>query len=132
MKYGKRGGRVVSASDSETSVSSSTPTSAIIYDAYNSILKKKKKKKEIRVVWRYFSTLQRRNKLKFDKQRTILHQIQYIIIFDFFDADHSILIPGIATQNNTFTLVLATIQRASKSLVGRGNTRSNGIKFKCR
>ena len=37
-------GRVVSASDSETSVSSSTPTSAIIYDAYNSILKKKNKK----------------------------------------------------------------------------------------
>ena len=37
------GGRVVSASDSETSVSSSTPTSAIIYDAYNSIIKKKKK-----------------------------------------------------------------------------------------
>ena len=28
------GGRVVSASGSETSVSSSTPTSAIIYDAY--------------------------------------------------------------------------------------------------
>ena len=30
------GGRVVSASGSETSVSSSTPTSAIIYDAYTS------------------------------------------------------------------------------------------------
>ena len=37
------GGRVVSASGSETSVSSSTPTSAIIYDAYTSIIKKKKK-----------------------------------------------------------------------------------------
>ena len=38
------GGRVVSASGSETSVSSSTPTSAIIYDAYTSITKKKIKK----------------------------------------------------------------------------------------
>ena len=36
------GGRVVSASGSETSVSSSTPASAIIYDAYTSIIKKKK------------------------------------------------------------------------------------------
>ena len=35
------GGRVVSASGSETSVSSLTPTSAIIYDAYTSIIKKK-------------------------------------------------------------------------------------------
>ena len=34
---------VVSASGSETSVSSSTPASAIIYDAYTSIIKKKKK-----------------------------------------------------------------------------------------
>ena len=34
------GGRVVSASGSETSVSSSTPASAIIYDAYTSIVKK--------------------------------------------------------------------------------------------
>ena len=40
------GGRVVSASGSETSVWSSTPTSAIIYDAYSSIIKKKKKKKK--------------------------------------------------------------------------------------
>ena len=32
--------------NSETSVSSSTPTSAIIYDAYTSIIKKKKKKKK--------------------------------------------------------------------------------------
>ena len=40
------GGRVVSASGSETSVSSSMPTSAIIYDAYTSIIKKKKKKKK--------------------------------------------------------------------------------------
>ena len=39
------GGRVVSASGSETSVSGSTPASAIIYDAYTSIKKKKKKKK---------------------------------------------------------------------------------------
>ena len=42
-------GRVVSASGSETSVSSSTYTSAIIYDAYTSVIKKyniqKKKKK---------------------------------------------------------------------------------------
>ena len=38
------GGRVVSASGSETSVSSSMPTSATIYDAYTSIIKKKKKK----------------------------------------------------------------------------------------
>ena len=45
------GGRVVSASDLETSVSSSTPTSAIIYDAYNSIIKKKlKKKKKVLIV----------------------------------------------------------------------------------
>ena len=35
------GGRVVSASGSETSVSGSTPASAIIYDAYTSIKKKK-------------------------------------------------------------------------------------------
>ena len=34
------GGRVVSASCSLTSISSSTPTSAIIYDAYTSIIKK--------------------------------------------------------------------------------------------
>ena len=34
------GGRVVSVSVSETSVSSSTPTNAIIYDAYTSIIKK--------------------------------------------------------------------------------------------
>ena len=40
--------------------------------------------KEIRAVWRNFSTLQRQNKLKLDKQRAILHQIQYIIIFCFF------------------------------------------------
>ena len=35
------GGRMVSASGSETSVSSSTPTSAIIYDAYTYMIKKK-------------------------------------------------------------------------------------------
>ena len=35
-------GRVVSASGSETSVSGSTPASAMIYDAYTSIKKKKK------------------------------------------------------------------------------------------
>ena len=40
------GGRVVSASESETSVPSSTPASAIIYDACTSIKKKKKKKKK--------------------------------------------------------------------------------------
>ena len=40
------GGRVVSVSGSETSVSSSTPASAIIYDAYTSIINKKKKKKK--------------------------------------------------------------------------------------
>ena len=45
-KYSLRGGRVVSASASETSVSNSTPTSAIIYDAYTSIIKKKLKKKK--------------------------------------------------------------------------------------
>ena len=44
MKTG--GGRVVSASGSETSVSSSMPTSAIVYDAYTSIIKKKNKKKK--------------------------------------------------------------------------------------
>ena len=37
------GGRVVSASGLNTSVSSSTPASAIIYDAYTSIIKNKKK-----------------------------------------------------------------------------------------
>ena len=57
--------------------------------------------KEIRVVWSNFSTLQRQNKLKFDKRRTILHHIQYIIIFDFFHADHNILKPGIVTQLRT-------------------------------
>ena len=36
---------MVSASGSETSVWSSTPTSAIIYDAYTSIIKAKKKNK---------------------------------------------------------------------------------------
>ena len=36
------GGRVVSASGSETSISSSTPAGAIIYDAYTSIIKKNK------------------------------------------------------------------------------------------
>ena len=40
------GGRVVCASGSKTSVSSSTPTSVTIYDAYTSIKKKKKKKKK--------------------------------------------------------------------------------------
>ena len=40
------GGRMVSASGSETSVSSSMPTSAIIYDAYTSIIKKKTEKKK--------------------------------------------------------------------------------------
>ena len=40
------GGRVVSASGSETSVLGSTPASAIIYDAYTSIKKKKKDKKK--------------------------------------------------------------------------------------
>ena len=36
------GGQVVSASGWETSVSNSTPTSEIIYDAYTSIIKKNK------------------------------------------------------------------------------------------
>ena len=36
---------VVSASGSETSVSSSTPAIAIIYDAYTSVIKKQNKKK---------------------------------------------------------------------------------------
>ena len=61
--------------------------------------------KEITVVWRNFSTLQRRNKLKFDKRKTILHLIQYIIIFEFFHADYSILKPGIATHHNILYLV---------------------------
>ena len=78
--------------------------------------------KEIRVVWRKFSTSQRRNKLKLDKQRTILNQTRYIIIFDFFYADHSILKPSIATQHNISNFVLAAIQITSKSLVGRGNS----------
>ena len=38
--YRTGGGRVVSASGSETSVSSSTPARAIIYDAYTSIKNK--------------------------------------------------------------------------------------------
>ena len=38
-----QGGRVVSASGTETSISSSTPAGAIIYDACTSIIKKKKK-----------------------------------------------------------------------------------------
>ena len=61
--------------------------------------------KKIREVWRNFSTLLRRNKLKLDKRRTILQQTQYIIIFDFFYVDHSILKPGIATQHNILNLV---------------------------
>ena len=58
--------------------------------------------KEIRAVWRNFSALQRQNKLKLDKRRTILHQTQYVIIFNFFYANHSILKPGIATQHKYF------------------------------
>ena len=77
--------------------------------------------KEIRLVWCNFSLLQRRNKLKLDKRRTILHLTQYIIIFDFFYADHSILKPDIASQHNILNLVLAAIQITPKSLVGRGN-----------
>ena len=48
------GGRVVSASGSETSVWSSMPPSAIIYDAYTSIkkLKKYKKRKECLVLFK--------------------------------------------------------------------------------
>ena len=76
--------------------------------------------KEIRIVWRNFSTW--RNKLKFDKRRTTLHQIQYIIIFDFFYADRSILKPRIATQHKILNFVLAAIQITSKSRVARGNT----------
>ena len=45
-KVAHGGGRMVSTSGSETSVSSSTPASAIIYDAYTSIIKHKKKKKK--------------------------------------------------------------------------------------
>ena len=37
QEHNHGGGRVVSASGSETSVSGSTPASAIIYDAYTSI-----------------------------------------------------------------------------------------------
>ena len=33
--------------------------------------------KEIRVVWRNFSTLQRRNKLILDKRKTTLHPTRY-------------------------------------------------------
>ena len=77
--------------------------------------------KEIKAVWRNFFTLQRRNELKLNKRRTILHQTLYIIIFDFFHADHSILKPGIVTQRNILNLVLVAIQIISKSLVGRGN-----------
>ena len=40
------GGRVVRVSGSETSVSSSTPASAIIYDAYTSIIKRRIKNKK--------------------------------------------------------------------------------------
>ena len=80
--------------------------------------------KEIRVVWCNFSTLQRRNKLKFNKRRTMLDQIQYIIIFDIY-ADHSILKPGIATQHNILNFDLAAIQITSKSRVGRGNNNNN-------
>ena len=82
--------------------------------------------KEIRAIWRNFSTLQRRNKLKLNKRRTILLQNQYIIIVDFFYADHSIFKPGISTQHNILNLVLATIQKTSKSLVGRGNINLSG------
>ena len=42
-KWQSTSGRVVSASGSETRDSSSTPASAVIYDAYNSIIKKQKK-----------------------------------------------------------------------------------------
>ena len=78
--------------------------------------------KKIRAVWRNFYTLQRRNKLKLDKQRTTLYQIRYVIIFDFFYADHSILKPSIIIQHNTLNLVLAAIQITSRSLVRRGST----------
>ena len=54
-------GRVVSASGSKTSVSSSTPASIIIYDAYTSIIKNKKKRKKnkkssIGGFWDFYST----------------------------------------------------------------------------
>ena len=62
---------------------------------------------QIRAVWRYFFTLQRQNKLKLYKRRTILHQTRYIIIFDFFYADHSILKLGIATQHNILNCALS-------------------------
>ena len=75
--------------------------------------------KEIKEVWRNFSTSQRRNKLKLNKRRTILHQIRYIIIFN---ADHCILKPVIATQHNTLNFALAAIQITSESFVGHGNS----------
>ena len=84
--------------------------------------------REIRVVWRNFSALQRRNKLKFDKRRTILHQNQYIIIFDFY-ADHDILKPGIVTQHNILNFVLAAIQITSVSLVGQHKYSMNFIPY---
>ena len=40
------GGRVVSASGSKTRDSSSTPASAVIYDAYNTIIKKQNERVE--------------------------------------------------------------------------------------
>ena len=95
-----------------------------VYFSLNCVKTKKEEtdwintEKEIRVVWRNFSTLERRNKLKLDKRRTILHHTRYIIIFDFFYADHSILKPGIATQHNILNLILAAIQQALKASLG--------------
>ena len=77
--------------------------------------------KGVRAVWRNFSTSQRRNKLKLDKRRTTLNQTHYIVIFDIFYAEHSILKPDIAIQHNILNLILAPIQITSKSLVGRDN-----------
>ena len=48
MREKNFGGRVVSASGSATSVLSSTPTSAIIYDAYTTPLKTINKKFRVR------------------------------------------------------------------------------------
>ena len=55
--YKSWGGRVVCASGSKPSVSSSTPSSPIIYDAYTSLIKKIKKQVIILSKSRFFQIL---------------------------------------------------------------------------
>ena len=68
MTLGHGGGRVVSASGSETCVTSSMPTSAIIYDACTSI------KKKIIIISDSGTALQRK------KKKVHVHSFKFVLI----------------------------------------------------